>query len=143
MALLRGATAYPVRMMTLHNTTSIEDAQNLTNRFERHWSEWFPFLIHAEVNPDDNDAEQGLRLVVMHRNVSSGVYSHLGGQSMAMTFHFLETIRLQVRNPAEESFGVLASFWNSPPQMGSVAFSSGLLSTLFSIGSLLAATKSL
>jgi hypothetical protein len=42
------------------------DSQALSNRFRRHWSDWFTFLTSPDVNPDDNEAERGLRPVVMH-----------------------------------------------------------------------------
>ena len=46
------------------------DAQRLTNRMQRHWTEWFTFLDYPEVKPDNNDAERALRPVVVHRKVS-------------------------------------------------------------------------
>jgi len=91
------------------------DAQTLANRFRRHWSEWFTFLSHPEVKPDNNDAERGIRPVVIHRKVSGGARSHWGGQLVAMMFSFLETMRLQVKNPVEELFDLLASVGRSPP----------------------------
>ncbi len=91
------------------------DAQTLAKRFRRHWSEWFTFLTHPEVKPDNNDAERGLRPVVIHRKVSGGARSHWGGQLVAMMFSFLETMRLQVKNPVEELFDLLASVGRSPP----------------------------
>jgi hypothetical protein len=48
------------------------DAQRLTNRLKRHWDEWFTFLSHPEVKPDNNDAERALRPIVVHRKVSGG-----------------------------------------------------------------------
>ena len=30
------------------------DAQRLANRLKRHWNEWFTFLTHPEVKPDNN-----------------------------------------------------------------------------------------
>lgn len=38
------------------------DAQNLANRFRKHWSDWFTFLSHPEVKPDNNDAERAVRV---------------------------------------------------------------------------------
>ena len=43
------------------------DAQALANRFTRYWSDWFTFLTHPQVKPDNNDAERALRQVVIHR----------------------------------------------------------------------------
>jgi hypothetical protein len=91
------------------------DAQNLANRFRKHWSDWFTFLSHPEVKPDNNDAERALRPVVVHRKVSGGARSHWGGQLVAMMFSFLETMRLQGKNAVEELFNLLA-FGRSPPQ---------------------------
>jgi hypothetical protein len=91
------------------------DSQNLANRFRKHWSDWFTFLSHPEVKPDNNDAERALRPVVVHRKVSGGARSHWGGQLVAMMFSFLETMRLQGKNAVEELFNLLA-FGRSPPQ---------------------------
>ena len=43
------------------------DAIRLRNRLHRHWDEWFTFLSHPEVKPDNNDAERALRPIVIHR----------------------------------------------------------------------------
>jgi len=91
------------------------DSQNLTNRFRKHWSDWFTFLTYPEVKPDNNDAERALRPVVVHRKVSGGARSHWGGQLVAMIFSFLETMRLQGKNAVEELFNLLAGE-RSPPQ---------------------------
>lgn len=91
------------------------DAQNLANRFKRHEDEWFTFLSHPEVKPDNNDAERSLRPVVIHRKVSGGARSHWGGQLVAMMFSFLETMRLQCKNPVEELFRCLAHAGLPPP----------------------------
>ena len=71
------------------------DAQRLTNRLKRHWDEWFTFLSHPEVKPDNNDAERALRPIVVHRKVSGGARSDWGAQLVAQMFSFLETMRLQ------------------------------------------------
>ena len=91
------------------------DAQNLANRFRKYWTDWFTFLSHPEVKPDNNDAERALRPVVVHRKVSGKARSHWGGQLVAMMFSFLETMRLQGKNAVEELFNLLA-FGRSPPQ---------------------------
>ncbi len=54
------------------------DAIGLKNRLKRHWDEWFTFLTHPEVKPDNNDAERALRPVVIHRKVSGGARSDWG-----------------------------------------------------------------
>jgi len=84
------------------------DSQNLANRFRKHWTDWFTFLDHPEVKPDNNDAERALRPVVIHRKVTGGARSHWGGQLVAMMFSFLETMRLQGKNAVEELFNLLA-----------------------------------
>jgi len=91
------------------------DSQNLAHRFRKYWSDWFTFLSHPEVKPDNNDAERALRPVVVHRKVSGGARSHWGGQLVAMFFSFLETMRLQGKNAVEELFNLLAGE-RSPPQ---------------------------
>ena len=96
------------------------DSENLANRFFRHWDEWFTFLSHPEVKPDNNDAERALRPVVIHRKVSGGARSHWGGQLVAMMFSFLETMRLQHKNPVEELFQYLANVGCSPPPLMSL-----------------------
>jgi transposase len=84
------------------------DSQNLAQRFRKYWQDWFTFLGHPEVKPDNNDAERALRPVVVHRKVSGGVRSHWGAQLVAMMFSFLETMRLQGKNAVDELFYLLA-----------------------------------
>lgn len=91
------------------------DAAVLANRFARYWSDWFTFLTHPEVKPDNNDAERALRPVVIHRKVTGGARSQWGGQLVALMFSFLETIRLQGKNAVEELFSLLANAGRSPP----------------------------
>ncbi len=62
------------------------DAQRLANRLKRHWNEWFTFLSHPEVKPDNNDAERALRPIVVHRKVSGGARSDWGAQLVAQMF---------------------------------------------------------
>jgi hypothetical protein len=93
------------------------DAQALANRFARYWSDWFTFLTHPEVKPDNNDAERALRPVVIHRKVTGGARSQWGGQLVALMFSFLETIRLQGKNAVEELFSLLANAERSPPML--------------------------
>jgi transposase len=92
-----------------------DDAQTLANRFTRYWSDWFTFLSHPEVKPDNNDAERALRPVVIHRKVTGGARSQWGGQLVAMMFSFLETTRLQGNNAVEALFSLLANAGRSPP----------------------------
>jgi hypothetical protein len=40
------------------NQSSPADTLRLSQRLERHWNEWFTFLSHPEVKPDNNDAER-------------------------------------------------------------------------------------
>jgi hypothetical protein len=91
------------------------DSQKLANRFKQYWNDWFTFLSHPQVKPDNNDAERSLRPVVVHRKVSGGARSHWGGQLVAMMFSFLETMRLQGRNPVAELFERLTNGGRSPP----------------------------
>ncbi|MGB8702659.1 MAG: IS66 family transposase [Thermosynechococcaceae cyanobacterium] len=96
-----------------------DDAQTLANRFRRHWPEWFTFLSHPEVKPDNNDAERSLRPVVVHRKMSGGSRSHWGSQLVAMMFSFLETMRLQGKNAMEALFNLLANEGRPPPLLES------------------------
>jgi hypothetical protein len=91
------------------------DAQALANRFTRYWSDWFTFLTHPQVKPDNNDAERALRPVVIHRKVTGGARSQWGGQLVALMFSFLETTRLQAKNAVAELFSLLANVGRSPP----------------------------
>jgi hypothetical protein len=91
------------------------DAQALANRFNRYWSDWFTFLSHPQVKPDNNNAERSLRPVVIHRKVSGGARSAWGGQLVAMMFSFLETMRLQGKNAMAELFSLLTNPQRPPP----------------------------
>jgi len=60
---------------------AVSVAQRLANRIKRHWDEWFTFLSHPEVKPDNNEAERALRPVVVHRKVSGGARSDWGAKA--------------------------------------------------------------
>lgn len=95
------------------------DAQRLANRISKYWSDWFTFLSHPEVKPDNNDAERALRPVVIHRKVSGGARSDWGGRLVAQMFSFLETVRLQGGNAVEKLFETLSMAGRSPPELQS------------------------
>jgi hypothetical protein len=97
------------------------DAQALAKRFRRYWSDWFTFLTHPQVKPDNNDAERALRPVVVHRKVSGGARSCWGGQLVAMMFSFLETMRLQSENAVPALAALLAQAERSPPLLQALA----------------------
>ncbi len=94
------------------------DAQGLSNRLHRHWDEWFTFLSHPEVKPDNNDAERALRPIVVHRKVSGGARSDWGAQLVAQMFSFLETMRLQGSNAIASLCELLSLASRSPPGSG-------------------------
>jgi DNA-binding protein H-NS len=95
------------------------DARRLANRLKRHWDEWFTFLSHPEVKPDNNDAERALRPIVVHRKVSGGARSDWGAKLVAQMFSFLETMRLQGENPITELCQLLSLAGRSPPGLHS------------------------
>ncbi len=95
------------------------DAQGLSNRLHRHWDEWFTFLTHPEVKPDNNDAERALRPVVIHRKVSGGARSDWGAQLVAQMFSFLETMRLQENDAISQLCELLSLAGRSPPGLHS------------------------
>lgn len=95
------------------------DAQRLSARLQRHWDEWFTFLSHPEVKPDNNDAERALRPVVVHRKVSGGARSDWGAQLVAQMFSFLETVRLQGGDVIEQLCELLSLAGRSPPGLQS------------------------
>ena len=91
------------------------DAQRLINRLKRHWDEWFTFLSHPQVKPDNNDAERALRPIVIHRKVSGGARSDWGAELVAQMFSFLETMRLQGNNAISQLCELLSLAGRSPP----------------------------
>jgi transposase len=91
------------------------DAQRLANRIQRHWAEWFTFLDHPEVKPDNNDAERALRPVVVHRKVTGGARSDWGAQLVGQMFSFLETVRLQGGEAIAQLYELLSLAGRSPP----------------------------
>ena len=95
------------------------DAIGLKNRLKRHWDEWFTFLTHPEVKPDNNDAERALRPVVIHRKVSGGARSDWGAQLVAQMFSFLETMRLQGNDAIAQLCELLSLAGRSPPGLHS------------------------
>jgi hypothetical protein len=95
------------------------DAQRLRQRLHQYWSDWFTFLSHPEVKPDNNDAERALRPVVVHRKVSGTARSDWGAKLVAKMFSFLETMRLQGVNAVEALFEKLSLASRSPPKLKS------------------------
>lgn len=95
------------------------DAQRLRQRLYKHWSDWFTFLSHPEVKPDNNDAERALRPVVVHRKVSGTARSDWGGRLVAQMFSFLETMRLQGTNAVDALIEHLSLAGRSPPALPS------------------------
>lgn len=95
------------------------DAQRLTNRIKRHWNEWFTFLTHPEVKPDNNDAERALRPIVVHRKVSGGARSDWGAKLVAQMFSFMETVRLQGGDVIAQLCEFLSLAGRSPPGLQS------------------------
>ena len=95
------------------------DAQRLAHRIKRHWNEWFTFLSHPEVKPDNNDAERAIRPVVVHRKVSGGARSDWGAQLVAQMFSFLETVRLQGGSAVDQLCQLLSLAGRSPPGLQS------------------------
>lgn len=91
------------------------DTLRLMGRLQRHWDEWFTFLSHPEVKPDNNDAERALRPIVVHRKVSGGARSDWGAQLVAQMFSFLETMRLQGKEAIASLCELLSLAGRSPP----------------------------
>jgi DNA-binding protein H-NS len=97
------------------NQSSPSDTLRLSQRLQRHWNEWFTFLSHPEVKPDNNDAERALRPIVIHRKVSGGARSDWGAELVAQMFSFLETMRLQGANAITQLCELLSLSGRSPP----------------------------
>jgi hypothetical protein len=98
---------------------AVSDAQRLANRLKRHWDEWFTFLTHPEVKPDNNDAERALRPLVVHRKVSGGARSDWGAKLVAQMFSLLETVRLQGGDVIAQLCELLSLAGRSPPGLQS------------------------
>ena len=99
--------------------TAPSDTLRLSGRLQRHWDEWFTFLSHPEVKPDNNDAERALRPIVVHRKVSGGARSDWGAQLVAQMFSFLETMRLQGNDALAQLCELLSLAARSPPGLHS------------------------
>ena len=96
-------------------TRAPSDTLRLSQRLQRHWDEWFTFLSHPEVKPDNNDAERALRPIVVHRKVSGGARSDWGAQLVAQMFSFLETMRLQGSDVISQLCELLSLAGRAPP----------------------------
>lgn len=62
-----------------------------------------------------NDAERGLRPVVMHRKVSVGARGDWGAQLVAIMFSCLASMRRQGKNAVDHLFELVAASGRSPP----------------------------
>jgi len=60
--------------------------------------QWWHFLDHPEVPPDNNRAERSLRLAVTKRNVCGGSRSMSGFAQTAMLLSVIQTCRAQGRS---------------------------------------------
>jgi transposase len=53
-------------------------ALNLEERFYRHTESYFRFIVHPEIEPTNNLAEQVLRFVAIHRRITQGTRGEAG-----------------------------------------------------------------
>ena len=54
------------------------EAQNLEERFYNHTESYFRFIVHPEIEPTNNLAEQVLRFVAIHRRITQGTRGEAG-----------------------------------------------------------------
>ena len=72
-------------------------ALNLLSKLRDKYEQWWYFLEHPEVPPDNNLAERSLRLAVTKRKVSGGSRSLSRFEDTARLFTVVQTCRSQAR----------------------------------------------
>ena len=55
-----------------------KEALNLEERFYRHTESYFRFIVHPEIEPTNNLAEQAMRFVAIHRRITQGTRGEKG-----------------------------------------------------------------
>lgn len=73
-------------------------ALNLLSKLRDKYEQWWYFLDHPEVPPDNNLAERSLRLAVTKRKVSGGSRSLTRFEDTARLFTVVQTCRSQARS---------------------------------------------
>lgn len=73
-------------------------ALNLLSKLRDKYEQWWYFLEHPEVPPDNNLAERSLRLAVTKRKVSGGSRSLSRFEDTARLFTVVQTCRIQARS---------------------------------------------
>ncbi len=63
-----------------------------------HYHQWWYFLSHPEIPPDNNRAERSLRLAVTKRKVCGGSRSMAGFAQTARLLSVIQTCRTQGRS---------------------------------------------
>jgi transposase len=72
--------------------------QTLVKRFAQHGEGYFQFIIHPEIAPTNNTAEQAMRFVVMDRHVTQGTRSPQGRQVCERLWTVIATCAVQQRS---------------------------------------------
>lgn len=74
------------------------EAGKLLRNLKLKADQWWYFLDHPEIPPDNNLAERALRLAVTKRKVSGGSRSMARFQEMAILLSVIQTCRFQSRS---------------------------------------------
>lgn len=84
-----------------------EEAEKLRKRILRHGEEIFTFLVHPEVEPNNNRAERQLRPNVILRKISFGNRSEQGTKNHSVIMSLIQTAKLNGSNPKDFLFSLL------------------------------------
>jgi len=91
--------------------TDAERAARLQKRIRRYHDHWLTFLVHPEVAPTNNLAEQALRALVILRKQTFGSRTPAGARRLGTMLTVIETARRQGRSVLR----FLAALFTLPP----------------------------
>lgn len=78
---------------------SHHETENIRQRLITHKNELFVFLKFPMVSPTNNNAERGLRGLVIFRKITFGSMTEKGKQNMALIMTLIKTAKLKLLNP--------------------------------------------
>jgi len=80
---------------------SHEKADNIRQRLITHKNELFVFLKFPQVEPTNNNAERGLRGLVIFRKITFGSMTEQGKRNVALIMTIIKTAKLRLLNPVK------------------------------------------
>jgi hypothetical protein len=91
------------------------EADNLGDRFVKHFESFFTFITTPGVEPTNNLAEQAIRFVAIHRRMTQGTRSEAGRRWCERIWTAIATCEQQRRSIFEYLCGAVVNYFHSQP----------------------------